>query len=202
MRLNGIANNKSALGSHGRLRALMGITAYVSSHDKLNPPKIDTGPSEAPEDDDRLQIDLRLGLDEVAAAEEEQLRRKPRRRLGHRELTSLAEKLYDARRGRDRVFNNELFGEPAWDMLLALAAYPTRGILLGVTSLSYAANCPPATGLRWQKILEEEGLIKRGPRVPDSRVQLVGLTDKGRRLMERYLTRLFYCQSQDAPDPD
>ena len=178
------------------------MTAYVSSHDKLDPPKIDTGPSEAPKDDDRLQIDLRLGLDEVAAAEEEQLRREPRRRLGYEELVDLADKLYAARRGRDRIFNDELFGEPAWDMRLALFAYPTRGIFLGVTSVSHAANAAPATGLRWQKILEEEGLIRRGPRVRDSRVLLVGLTDKGRRLMERYLTRLFYCQSQDAPDLD
>ena len=191
-----------ALGSHSRLRALMGMTAYVSSHDKLDPPKIGTGPSEAPKDDDRLQIDLRLGLDEVAAAEEEQLRRAPRRRLGYEELIDLADKLYEARRGRDRIFNDELFGEPAWDMLLALFAYPTKGIFLGVTSLSHAANAAPATGLRWQKILEQEGLIRRGPPVRDSRVQLVGLTDKGRRLMERYLSRLFYCQSQDAPDLD
>jgi DNA-binding MarR family transcriptional regulator len=193
---------KASLGSHGRLRALMGIAAYVSSQDKLNPPEIDPVPPELPEDDDRLQLDLRLGLDEVAAAEEKQLRREPRRRLGRGQLISLADKLYEARRSRDKVFSNALFGEPAWDMLLALYAYPTRGILLGVTSLSYAADCPPATGARWQKVLEEEGLIRRGPRVSDSRVQLVGLTDKGRHLMEKYLTRLYYCQSQDAPEID
>ena len=181
----------------------MGNLAYVSSQDKLNLPKIDTGPSEAPEDDDRLQIDLRLGLDEVAAAEEEQLRRKPRRRPATIELIRLADKLYEDRRKRDRVFNSELFGEPAWDILLALFCFPRgRGVFLGVTSLSHAACVPPATGLRWQRWMEEDGLIERGPLVRDSRVQLVGLTQKGRDLMEYYLTRFHFCESQDAPELD
>jgi hypothetical protein len=77
-------------------------------------------PPESPAGDDQLQIDLRLGLDEVAAAEEERLRRIPRRRPTRRELSTLALRLYDARRGRDRLFEDGLFGEPGWDMLLAL----------------------------------------------------------------------------------
>lgn len=177
----------------------------MSGHDKFDTPRIkDDFPP--PEGDDRLQIDLRLGLDAVAAVEEEQLRHAPPRAPGQYELIDLASKLYEARRGRDKMFSNELsgepelFGEPAWDMLLALFCFPSRGILLGVTSLSHAAHVPPATGLRWQKLLEQEGLIERGPRVPDSRVQLVGLTTTGRRLMERYLTRLFHCQGSAAVD--
>jgi DNA-binding MarR family transcriptional regulator len=174
----------------------------MSRQDKLNPPKIEIGSAATPPDDDRLQISRRLGLDEVAAAEEERLRKTPRRRPTRRELSQLALQLYDARRGRDRMFNDDLFGEPGWDMLLALYGLPNRGIILGVTSLSHAANVPPTTGLRWQKLLLSEGLIERGPPVNDSRLMLLRLSDKGRILMEKYLIRLFYCEGPVEADTD
>jgi DNA-binding MarR family transcriptional regulator len=175
----------------------------MSRQDKLDPPESDDGPAEAPPNDDRLHVDLRLKLDEVAAAEEQRLRHAPLRRPTRRELAELALNLYDARRGRDRMFKEELFGEPGWDMLLALYGLPYRGHALGVTSLSHAANIKPTTGLRWQKVLFDEGLIERGPHCPDTRQHLVRLSDKGRILMERYLIRLFYCEnSRAAADTD
>ena len=174
----------------------------MSRQDKLDPPRIKKPRANFRADDDRLQIDLRLGLDEVAAAEEARLRKTPRRRPSRRELSELALKLYDARRGRDRMFNDDLFGEPGWDMLLALYGLPNRGILLGVTSLSHAANVPPTTGLRWQKLLLDEGLIERGPDVRDCRQQLLRLTDKGRMMMEKYLLRLFYCEGARDSDSE
>jgi len=176
----------------------------LSRQDRLNPPQIDDVLPEFPVDGDRLQLDLRLGrlgLDKVAAAEEEKLRNGPRRRPTRRELTQLASKLYEARRGRDRMFEDKLFGEPAWDMLLALYCLPPRGEILTVTSLGYAANVAPSSATRWQKLLLGRDLIKRGPDISDGRQQLVALTDKGRVLMERYLIRLFYCQSVPKLDP-
>lgn len=174
----------------------------VSRQDKLDPSKIDEGLPETPADDDRLQIDLRLGLDQVAAAEEERLRAVPRRRPARSELQELALRLYDARRGRDRMFNEDLFGEPGWDMLLALYALPKRGVILGVTSLAHAANVPPTTSLRWQKLLTDEGLIERGPQVSDNRRQLVRLTSKGKMMMDKYMLRLFYCDGRSVTDMD
>lgn len=173
----------------------------MSRQDKLDPSKIDNGLSESPIDDDQLQVDLRLGLDEVAAAEVEQMRRSPRRRPTKRELVRLANKVYDARRKRDRMFEDKLFGEPGWDMLLALYCLPSRGIMLGVMSLGHAANIPPTTGVRWQKLLEQRGLIERGPCVPDSRQQLVRLTSRGTAMMSKYLIRLFYCEGPAGADP-
>jgi DNA-binding MarR family transcriptional regulator len=174
----------------------------VSRQDKLKLPETDSVSPEAPVDDGLLQIHQRLGLDKVAAAEEEKLRNRPRRRPTRRELTQLASRLYDARRGRDRLFADKLFGEPAWDMLLALYCLPARGEILTVTSLVYAANVAPSSANRWQKLLYGRGLIKRGPDLSDGRQQLVGLSDKGRVLMERYLIRLFYCQSGDVSEID
>lgn len=172
----------------------------MSRQDRLNPPPIDDVLPEEPVDDDQLQIDLRLGLDEVAAAEEEKLRTGSRRRPTRRELTRLASQLYEARRGRDRLFNGKLFGEPAWDMLLALYCLPARGIVLTATSLDYAANVPLSTGTRWQRLLLDQDLIKRGPDIADGRQQLVALTETGRMLMEKYLIRLFYCHGRQESD--
>ena len=77
----------------------------MSRQDKLNPPEIDDGHPVAPADDDWLQIELRLGLDEVAAAEEERLRHAPRRRPTRHQLAQLALKLYEIGRAscRERV---------------------------------------------------------------------------------------------------
>lgn len=172
----------------------------MSRHDKFNSPQLDDGPLENPAEG-RLQVDLRLRLDEVAAAEEEKLRDDARGRPSKNDLIRLAGKLYDARRRRDRMFDNRLFGEPAWDMLLALYALPKRGIPLGVTSLAYAANIPPTTGLRWQKVLLAEGLIERGPTEKGAR-QLVRLTETGRLLMERYLIRLYHCEARSTSDTE
>jgi DNA-binding MarR family transcriptional regulator len=83
-------------------------------------------------------------------------------------------------------------------MLLAHYGLPSRGVCLGVTSLGHAANVPPTTGLRWQILLTQEGMIERGPDVRDSRKQLVRLTAKGRKLMDKYLVRLFYCEDAET----
>jgi DNA-binding MarR family transcriptional regulator len=172
----------------------------VSHQDSLDPFKTASAPSNSPLDDGLLQADLRLGLDEVAAIEEEKLRANAPEPPSNYELVRLASRIYEARRCRDRLFEQRLFGEPAWDMLLALYCFPSQGKLLGVMSLGHAANVPPTTGLGWQKRLEEEGLIERGPCVSDSRQQLVGLTEKGRLVMSKYLTRLFHCEGAAAID--
>ena len=166
----------------------------MSRQDSLDIPEIDDVLSEFPGDDDQLQIDLRLGLEKIAAAEEERLRQAPRRRPTQSQLNRLAYDIYRARRTRGLLFDPHLLGEPAWDMLLALYSLPPRGEVLSVMSLSLAAEVPGTTGLRWQAKLLQEGLIKRGPHVRDARSHLVGLSQLGRLLMDRYLIKLFYCR--------
>lgn len=153
-------------------------------------------------EDLHLHIDLRLELDQIAELHAEQLRLKSRRPPTRKELVRLACRIYDARRTRDRMFDRHLFGEPAWDMLLALYCLPARGERLGVTSLALAANVAQATGHRWQIILIKEGLVERGPPGMDARRQLLRLTENGRKLLENYLTRLFYCDTPMPPHPE
>jgi len=173
----------------------------MSRQDKFAPPPVGASEVEFLGDDDRLQLHLRLKLDEVAALEAELLRRSARRLPSRRELAKLACKIYDARRARERLLDKEgrgLFGEPAWDMLLALYGLPSRGELLTISALTYASQAPQTTGHRWQKILIREGLIERGPDTGDLRRQFVRLTPRGKALMESYLSKLYYS---DVPLP-
>lgn len=175
----------------------------MSRQDKFEASEIENVPAGFMLDDDRLQVDLRLKLNEVAELEAELLRRSARRQPSRKELSRLARKIYEARRSRDKILDKEkrgLFGEPAWDMLLALYFMPQRGQFLSVTSLAYVAYVPPTTGIRWHRILIEQGLAKLSPDVDDQRRRFVGLTSRGKALMESYLTKLYYADADRKPE--
>ena len=99
----------------------------------------------------------------------------------------LARELIEDRRRRDRLFGEHLFGEPAWDMLLALYSRLDRQELPDVAWLAAAAHVPQSNAVRWQWALIERGLVQFAPRRAlgvDAQVQL---TEQGLQLMERYL---------------
>jgi DNA-binding MarR family transcriptional regulator len=174
----------------------------MSRQDKLNPPILIRGSDEPAADELRLEIDLRLTLDEIANGISQVLQDHARRQPTKKALTRLACRIYDARRTRDRMLNGQLFGEPAWDTLLALYCLPARGEMLHTTALAYAANVGPTTGLRWQRLLMAEGLIERGPKELSPRRQFVRLTQTGRSMLEAYLTRLYFSTTAVPPFPD
>jgi DNA-binding MarR family transcriptional regulator len=140
-----------------------------------------------------IRINLRLGLDEIAEVEVGQLRGGARSAPIGKELRKLANDIYGQRRLRDRIVGERLFGEPAWDMLLALYCFPARGEMLSITSLCYAAEVPIATGIRWQKLLADQRLIEHGPDAIDRRKRFVRLTSVGKAMMDRILTRLHHA---------
>ena len=165
----------------------------MSRPDRITSPVIIEGP-EGSDDNHMLEVNVRLRLNEVADLEAELLRITARREPSEKELRRLARKIYDARRMRDRLLENALFGEPAWDMLLALYHLPALGQMLTVSGLCCCAGVPQTTALRWQGTLLSEGLIERGPHERDGRMQFVRLTERGRALLTDYLTRLFDCE--------
>lgn len=174
----------------------------MGREEKTKAPAIETKSAAFWPDGIQFQVDVRLGIDEVARAEAERLLAQSRRLPTRRELCRLACRIYDARRARDRMLDQQLFGEPAWDILLAVYCLPARGEMLSVTAVAHAANVPITTGHRWQRILMEKGLIERGPKELDARCQLVRLTQSGRAMLEQYLTRLFYCVTPAPPFPE
>ena len=55
------------------------------------------------------------------------------------------------RQARARLFDAELFGDPAWDMLLDLTAAHGEGAQVSVTSLCIAASVPATTAPQQRK---------------------------------------------------
>ena len=171
------------------------------SHHSSPPPEGEGEPQQSTIDPALESVLLRLvgAAEEAAEAIAKSAAETPPNR---RQLATLACKIYDARRTRDEYFERTLFSEPAWDIMLALYCLPARGERLTVSGLSHAAGAQESTGLRWQNVMTEAGLIEQGPRELDRRKQMVRLTTYGRELLEQYLTRiLIYSQAAPAyPD--
>lgn len=91
-----------------------------------------------------------------------------------------------ARQMRLRFFNEDLFADPAWDMLLDLTAAKAEHRRVSITSLCIASGVPTTTALRWIKLLEHSGLVQRIEDETDRRRAFVSLTDRGADAMARY----------------
>ncbi len=93
---------------------------------------------------------------------------------------------YGNRRARRRFFPAELFGEPAWDLLLDLFQARLEGKSISVTSACIGADVPLSTALRWIGVLETEGLVERSRNLTDHRSTWVSLTDRAVAAMTEY----------------
>jgi len=80
------------------------------------------------------------------------------------------------RRLRDVYLGEGLFADPAWDMLLDLAAARLEDSPVAVSSLCIAAAVPPTTALRWIQALTERGMLLRVPDPQDGRRVFVTLS--------------------------
>jgi len=104
-----------------------------------------------------------------------------------RNHVALARKAYALRRKRASLFGNpDLFGEPAWDILLDLFIAQGEDKTVSVSSACIGSASPPTTGLRWLGVLADEGLIVRENDPADHRRVLVRLTPAGTAAMERF----------------
>lgn len=108
--------------------------------------------------------------------------------LNQADLVRRARIIFAARRKRSQIFGKGMFGEPAWDMLIALYAGDTDGARVTIGRLSELTEAPLTTAIRWLDYLEQQGLVHREPHPTDRRAIFVELTDKGRSVMERYLS--------------
>ena len=68
-----------------------------------------------------------------------------------------------ARRLRSRFFDEELFADPAWDMLLDLLHAEISQHRVPVSSLCIAAAVPATTALRWIKTMTDAGCSSAAP---------------------------------------
>ena len=106
---------------------------------------------------------------------------------------SLARNLLAERREREEALG-DLFGEPAWDMLLDLFAAHEERVNISVSSLCIAAAVPSTTALRWISVLYERGHLIRRADPRDRRRVWVELSPamvaSMRSLLQSWLTKL------------
>jgi DNA-binding MarR family transcriptional regulator len=110
-----------------------------------------------------------------------------RQRVSRDDLVDAARQEFVRRRRRMELFGSGMFGEPAWDMLLALYLLEGDG-RLPITRLTESSGAPTSTALRWLDYLEKERLVTREAHPSDKRVMFVGLSDKGRNSLEVYFS--------------
>lgn len=91
-----------------------------------------------------------------------------------------------ARRLRARFFEEELFADPAWDMLLDLLQAEIAQHRVPVSSLCIAAAVPATTALRWIKTMTDAGLFLRRADPHDGRRVFVELAPKASAAMRQY----------------
>lgn len=95
-----------------------------------------------------------------------------------------------ARRLRTRYFAEELFADPAWDMLLDLLQAEIAQLRVPVSSLCIAAAVPATTALRWLKTMVGEGLFLRRADPHDGRRVFVELAPHASQALRRYFAEI------------
>lgn len=119
-------------------------------------------------------------LSALAAAESGREPAKPSTGQDHPIWVELARQTYDDRRRRTKIFRSEeLFGEPAWDILLDLFIAAKERRRVSVTSACIGSAVPSTTALRWITILEKQGLLMREADPGDARRVYVKLSARG-----------------------
>ena len=95
-----------------------------------------------------------------------------------------------ARRLRTRFFEEDLFADPAWDMLLDLLQAEIAQLRVPVSSLCIAAAVPATTALRWLKTMTDKGLFVRRADPHDGRRIFVELAPATSVAMRRYFAEV------------
>jgi DNA-binding MarR family transcriptional regulator len=95
-----------------------------------------------------------------------------------------------ARRLRSRFFSEELFADPAWDMLLDLLQAEIAHLRVPVSSLCIAAAVPATTALRWLKTMVSQGVFIRRADPHDGRRVFVELAPDASRALRRYFAEV------------
>ena len=101
---------------------------------------------------------------------------------------NLLEEIAKTRCSRIKHFGAGLFADPAWDMIIDLAAAHARFKRVTVTSLCIASGVPSTTALRWIGILVEQGFFQREHDSIDKRRVYISLTDKALSKVARYFS--------------
>ena len=95
-----------------------------------------------------------------------------------------------ARRLRSRFLPDDLFADPAWDMLLDLLQAELTQLRVSVSSMCIAAAVPATTALRWMKTMTDRGLFVRRADPYDGRRVYIELAPETSLALRRYFAEI------------
>lgn len=101
-----------------------------------------------------------------------------------------AARLLASRKLRGGLFDLNLFGEPAWDILLSLYVIHNDRRRMSIRALAEHCDLPLTTLQRWLEYLSQRDLVRRLPNPADQRVVYIELSEQGRAKMDAYFLRL------------
>lgn len=103
-------------------------------------------------------------------------------------LGQVAREIVSSRKRRAAVLGqSDLFGEPAWDILLGLYASAEAQQKLTVSGVGEVSGVPQTTAIRWIEKLEKDGWVRRVPDPVDRRRSWILLTERASNSMRTYL---------------
>jgi hypothetical protein len=107
--------------------------------------------------------------------------------------------LIKARRARTRYVSTELFGDPAWDILLDLLRAELTQQRVSVSSVCIASGAPQTTALRYLKTMVDRGMIVRRADQHDGRRVFIELSPEVSSGLRRYLVDVVQsCRTKDS----
>jgi DNA-binding MarR family transcriptional regulator len=152
-------------------------------------PRQEASPSSTPSparEPSRLEIQLTELRERLLKAPE------PERSPAEREpaLSRLVQEVLRSRRRREKTFGIQMFGEPAWDLLLELFAAESTGQRLSVVDACHATAVPASTAMRWIETLEKLSWVRRVGHPSDPRRSWLFLTERASITIEDYFRSL------------
>ena len=133
-------------------------------------------------------LSLLVGTPSLFGDEDERPEQGTRSQASRSELLAAASKTFLNRRRRCQHFGQGMFGEPAWDMLIALYIMEPSSARNTVGRLLTYSGVPSSTALRWLDYLEIHQLASREAHPTDRRTAFVEITDKGRQALDAYFS--------------
>jgi hypothetical protein len=94
---------------------------------------------------------------------------------------------YEARRDRKDFFDADLFGEPVWDLLLAMYRDTVLSREMTVESTAETADVPHSTAIRWIAVMHQRGLVTISD---EEQGRTIALTETALAKLDAYLERL------------
>ncbi|MCH4150609.1 MAG: winged helix DNA-binding protein [Sphingobium sp.] len=105
-------------------------------------------------------------------------------------LANVARSILDEVDKRSAFFDNGLFGDPVWYILLDLYIHAAERRTVSVSSLCVAARVPATTALRWINNLTNRGLLERFSDPSDRRRAHIRLSRAAHEQMSAYLAMI------------